>query len=71
MKTGTAPAAPQDFRIPEDVFEEIFQNYLSSPPWDMSGNVALRVPGGDGWSKRQGELSDLLLLSKITKVSIL
>jgi hypothetical protein len=67
MKTGTAPALPQDFRIPEDVFEEIFLNYLSSPPWDRSGNGSLR----DGWPKRQGELSELLLLSKITKVSIL
>jgi hypothetical protein len=71
MKTGTAPAAPQDFRLPEDVFEEIFHNYLSSPLWDTSERGPSRSACGREWGKRQGELSDLSRLSKITKVSIL
>lgn len=69
LKTGTTPAASQDFRIPEDVLEEVFRCYVTMPPWDAApkalGDDRLRQ-----WRSRQGAVGGFLLLSKVTKVSI-
>lgn len=66
LKTGTTPAASQDFRIPEDIFEEVFRCYLTTPPWNASVKAPVQF---DQWRSCQGAVSDLLLLSKVTKAS--
>ncbi|GHJ89359.1 hypothetical protein NliqN6_5761 [Naganishia liquefaciens] len=66
FKTGTTPAASQDFRIPEDVLEEVFRCYLTTLPWDVVPR-APPDPTLKQWSSRQGDVAELLLLSKVTK----
>ncbi|KAJ9101229.1 hypothetical protein QFC21_003448 [Naganishia friedmannii] len=53
MKTGTAPAASQDFRIAEDILEEVFQGYLSAPRGDR-GIYGEHDPAREhDWAERQ------------------
>lgn len=69
MKTGTAPATTQDFRIAEDVLEEVFQGYLSAPRGDRGIYGEHDTAKEHEWSKRQAHVCELLLLSKQTRVS--
>jgi hypothetical protein len=68
MKTGTAPAATQDFRIAEDVLEGVFQEYLSAPRGDRDIHGDHDTARERDWAKRQGQVCELLLLSKQTRV---